>query len=64
MLELVRAGVAMKLFVAFAVFIWLLCGFIGAWMLEGGGELHLQMIARGPITLIKAFNENPITYPG
>lgn len=54
----------MKLFVAFAVFIWLLCGFIGAWMLEGGGELHFMLIAKGPITLIRAFNENPVTYPG
>ena len=54
----------MKAFVVFAVFIWLLCGFIGAWRLEGLGELHFKTIAKGPITLVKAFNENPVDYPG
>jgi hypothetical protein len=58
------AGVAMKWFVVFAVFFWLLCGLIGAWMLEGRDDLHLKTIARGPITLIEAFKEDPLTYPG
>jgi hypothetical protein len=54
----------MKWFVVFGVFVWLLCGFVGAWWLEGLDDLHLKTIARGPISLIEAFNENPVTYPG
>ncbi len=54
----------MKLFFGFAVFIWLLCGFIGAWMMEGGGHLHWKKIAKGPITLVHAINDNPVTFPG
>ena len=54
----------MKAFVVFAVFVWLLCGFIGAWMLEGIDDLHVKSVARAPLTLIEAFNEKPITYPG
>ena len=54
----------MKVFVGFVLFFWLLCGLAGAWMLEGGGNLHFLTIARGPISLVKAFNENPVTYPG
>jgi hypothetical protein len=47
----------MKSFLAFAVVLWLLCGLIGAWMLQGNGTLQPGMIAMGPITLVKAFNE-------
>jgi hypothetical protein len=53
----------MKLFVAVAVFLWLVCGLIGAWMLEGS-NMHLKTIARGPISLVKGFDEHPVTYPG
>lgn len=53
----------MKWFVGFAIFVWLLCGLVGAWMLEGRHDLHWKAIARGPITLVKAYNENPINYP-
>ena len=53
----------MKLFAGFAIFVWLLCGLVGAWMLEGRSDLHWKAIARGPITLVKAYNENPINYP-
>jgi hypothetical protein len=53
----------MKLFVILAIFIWLVCGFLGAWMLEGA-DMHLKTIVRGPISLVKGFNENPVTYPG
>lgn len=54
----------MKLFIAFGLIFWLICGIAGAWML---GELdadHWKTIARGPITLVRAFNEQPVTYPG
>ena len=54
----------MKLFVAFGMFVWLVCGFAGAWRLEGLDELHFKTIALGPISLVKAFNEDPVTYPG
>jgi hypothetical protein len=51
----------MKLFIAVAVLLWFLCGFVGAWRLEGLDELHWKTVARGPITLIAAFNERPVT---
>ncbi|MEP6982024.1 MAG: hypothetical protein ABI853_00075 [Sphingomicrobium sp.] len=54
----------MKLFIVFALFVWLLCGFVGAWWQDGIGHMHFKAIARGPITLVHAFNENPVTYPG
>jgi hypothetical protein len=47
----------MKSFLVFAVVLWLLCGLIGAWMLRANGTLEPSMIAMGPITLVKAFNE-------
>jgi hypothetical protein len=55
-------GVAVKLFVTVALFVWLLCGVAGAWMIEGRQDLHLRTIALGPISLIKGFNEDPLTY--
>ena len=54
----------MKLFVIFVLFFWLLCGFIGAWRLEGAGNMHWKTIARGPISMVHAFKEYPVTYPG
>jgi hypothetical protein len=54
----------MKAFVVFTLFIWLLCGFIGAWRLEGLGEMRWKTIARGPISLVRAFNDHPVSYPG
>jgi hypothetical protein len=53
----------MKAFVAFGILFWLICGFAGDWMLEGLDELHWKAVARGPITLVKAFDEKPVTYP-
>ena len=57
------AGVPMKLAVGVLIFIWLLCGVAGAWML-GESSVHWKTIAKGPITLAKAFQEDPVTYPG
>jgi hypothetical protein len=54
----------MKLWLGLAIFIWLMCGLAGAWRLEGGGNMHFKTIAKGPISLIKAFDEKPVTYPG
>jgi len=53
----------MKWLVAILIFVWLICGLAGAWRL---GELdadHWKVIARGPISLAKAFNENPVSIP-
>lgn len=54
----------MKLAVGIAIFIWLLCGFVGDWILEGRDDLHFKSIAYGPITLADALNEHPVSYPG
>jgi hypothetical protein len=51
----------MKLFVGVAIFLWLLCGFIGAMWLH---NMSGKNIVRGPISLAKAYNENPASYPG
>jgi hypothetical protein len=57
-------GVAMKVAIGFLVVLWLLCGLVGAWWMEGSDNLHWKTIARGPISLVEAYNENPMTYPG
>ena len=54
----------MKLVVAVGVVFWLLCGLAGAWMIEGRDGLRLKTVARGPLSLIKAFTEEePVHYP-
>jgi hypothetical protein len=54
----------MKLWLGLAVSIWLLCGIIGAWMFDELDRDHWKTVARGPITLVKAINENPVRVPG
>jgi len=54
----------MKLAFGILVFIWLLCGLVGAWRLEGRHDMRLKWIVRGPFTLAKAFDEYPVNYPG
>jgi hypothetical protein len=53
----------MKLAFGSAVFIWLLCGAIGAFMLDDLDARHWDKIGRGPLTLIEGINENPLTVP-
>lgn len=53
----------MKLFVIVLVFIWVVCGIAGAWMMDGAGDMHWRTIARGPISLIQAFQDDPVTIP-
>jgi hypothetical protein len=48
----------MKTFVALAVAAWVACGCAGAWML-GEDRVDLPSIAKGPITLAKAFSDAP-----
>jgi hypothetical protein len=54
----------MKLAIIIAVALWLLCGVAGAWRLDELDSRHWKVIAKGPITLADALNEDPVTYPG
>lgn len=54
----------MKALVAVLVFIWTLCGLIGAWRLDKLDADDWKTVARGPLSLAESFNENPVTYPG
>ncbi len=51
----------MKFAVGIVLFIWLLCGLIGAGMMGHLDADHWKAIARGPITLAKAVNDHPVT---
>lgn len=51
----------MKLFVGLLLFIWLTCGMLGGMWLN---NLSVRNILLGPISLAKAYNENPANYPG
>lgn len=51
----------MKLLIGFLVVIWLACGLLGAWRL---GDMRFETILRGPIAMVKAFNDVPVSYPG
>ena len=51
----------MKLAIGTALSLWLLCGVIGAWMLDDLNSGHAKMIAYGPITLAQALSEHPVT---
>lgn len=55
---------ALRLAVIVAVIMWLICGLAGSAMLAGPGGIHWKAVAKGPITLVRAFNEEPVTYPG
>lgn len=50
----------MKLAVGVTVSLWLLCGLVGAWMLDDLDAAHWKKIARGPITLAAALKEHPV----
>lgn len=51
----------MKWFLGLALFFWLGCGLLGANWLHNH---HWQTIAKGPISLAKAYNDNPVNIPG
>jgi hypothetical protein len=53
-----------KFFVTFAIILWLICGVGGSAWEDGFGNMHFKKIAKGPITLVHAINNNPVTYPG
>ena len=54
----------MKFAFGIFVFLWLLCGVIGAWMLDELDAENWKLIARGPITLVQGIQENPVSIPG
>ena len=54
----------MKLFVGFIVFFWVFTGLLGAWWLDELEPQYWRVIAKGPISLARAYNENPPSYPG
>ena len=54
----------MKLLIGVLVFIWLLCGIVGAWRLDRLDPDHWKYVARGPLTLAESFAHHPVTYPG
>jgi hypothetical protein len=43
-----------------AVAFWAICGFAGAWRMD---DMRIKTIARGPLSLIEALNEDPISIP-
>jgi len=53
----------MKPLLSILVIIWIVCGFAGEWRLDGLDDLHWKAIARGPLTLAEAFEEDPVTVP-
>ena len=53
----------MKLFFGIAIFVWIFCGLVGAWIIDGPHEMRFKTIARGPISLIKAINDHPVAVP-
>ena len=54
----------MKLAVGIPLFLWLLCGLIGVWMLDELDARHWKKIVLGPITLAEALTEHSVTFPG
>ena len=51
----------MKLLIGISIFIWFACGLFGAWRLD---DIRFKTVIRGPITMAKAFNDAPVSYPG
>jgi hypothetical protein len=53
----------MKALIGFVLIFWVICGFAGDWMIDGLGDLHWKAIARGPLTLIDAMSDTPVSVP-
>jgi hypothetical protein len=54
----------MKFAVIIALIFWLVCGMAGAWMLGDLDRQDWKKVARGPITLHQALNDDPVTLTG
>jgi hypothetical protein len=57
-------GGAVKAGIGFIVALWLICGLVGAWWMDDLDTDHWKDVAKGPITLAAAYNEDPPEYPG
>ncbi len=53
----------MKLAVGITLSLWLLCGAVGAWMLDDLDADHWKKVAWGPITLADALDRRPVAIP-
>jgi hypothetical protein len=53
----------MKWGIGMLVLVWFLCGIVGAWWLDDLDAHHWKTIAKGPLTLMRALDEYPPTYP-
>lgn len=53
----------MKYAVGLFVFLWIMSGAVGAWVMGDLDRQHWDMVARGPLTLVRAINDNPVTIP-
>ena len=51
----------MKIAIGLIAFLWLMCGLAAASWLH---DHSFKTIAKGPISLADAYNENPPNYPG
>lgn len=49
----------MKLLIIILIVIWFACGLFGALRLN---DMTIRTIVRGPLTMVKAFNDAPVTY--
>jgi hypothetical protein len=54
----------MKLWLGLMVSLWLICGLIGAWWLDEFEVKYWRVVAKGPISLARAYNENPPDFLG
>ena len=51
----------MKLLIVILMIVWLACGVFGAWRLD---EMRPKSILLGAVTMARAFNDAPVSYPG
>jgi hypothetical protein len=61
--KIAAGGMAMKWIIGIAVLLWFLSGLIGAWWLDDLDSQHWKVMLKGPITLMRALDEYPPTYP-
>lgn len=54
----------MKFALGLFVFMWVTSGLIGAWMLDDLHPRYWKVVAKGPITLVRAIDDNPAHVPG
>jgi hypothetical protein len=53
----------MKAMLYVLMFLWLFCGFVSDWWIDGIGDLHMREVLRGPLTLAEAVNGEPPKWP-